>query len=383
MLEREFPLWRLSPVTSGADLERSLSPLYARGKMSQGGVLWAVIGGAEDLSAAAADGILACGLIWLDLVRRGAGRKVCTGLRVILPKGRETVTAARMAWLRSDELHFELWAYSSRGELRRIEPETAGNLTVSVPRCHPPPKPTGATAERLAEALARVDVESVPLPDGALSLRVRGIEFAQVGRAVMTFGLAGRQSATAKNFPEALRLVDQLSRFRSPDPPSVTNPLYTRNPELWLESQVRKNPTAVDPSLRPTPIYSHVPAAAGRDRGVLDLLAVDAAGRLVVLELKADEDLQAPLQALDYWIRVRLAHERGDFARQGYFPGVALSAAAPRLVLAAPALKFHPTTETILRYLREEARPERVGFSMDWRRELTATFRLKGAERAD
>ena len=38
---------------------------------------------------------------------------------------------------------------------------------------------------------------------------------------------------------------------------------------------------------------------------MLDLLTLDRNARLVVLELKADEDLHLPLQALDYWIRVR------------------------------------------------------------------------------
>ena len=38
---------------------------------------------------------------------------------------------------------------------------------------------------------------------------------------------------------------------------------------------------------------------------MLDLLTLDRNGRLTVIELKADEDLHLPLQALDYWIRVR------------------------------------------------------------------------------
>jgi hypothetical protein len=67
---------------------------------------------------------------------------------------------------------------------------------------------------------------------------------------------------------------------------------------------------------------------------MLDLLAVDYPGRLAVVELKASADIQLPLQALDYWIRVAWRLDRG----------------APRLLLVSPSLEFHPTTETILSY---------------------------------
>ena len=59
------------------------------------------------------------------------------------------------------------------------------------------------------------------------------------------------------------------------------------------------------PELRGDLVYNQVPALSTGDRGMLDLLTLDRNARLVVLELKADEDLHLPLQALDYWMRVR------------------------------------------------------------------------------
>jgi len=59
------------------------------------------------------------------------------------------------------------------------------------------------------------------------------------------------------------------------------------------------------PILQSDLVYSQVPTLSSGDRGMLDLLAGDRIGRLCVIELKADEDLQLPMQALDYWIRVR------------------------------------------------------------------------------
>ena len=78
---------------------------------------------------------------------------------------------------------------------------------------------------------------------------------------------------------------------------------------------------------------------------MLDLLTLDHNGRLAVIELKADEDLHLPMQALDYWIRVRaLKDDRQPsaggrpltaFERQGYFGGAEVSTLDPRLLLVA------------------------------------------------
>ena len=147
-----------------------------------------------------------------------------------------------------------------------------------------------------------------------------------------------------------------------------------------MEAQVRRDITQFDARLRNEPVYGQVPAWAAADRGVLDLLAVDHLGRLAVVELKATADPNLPLQALDYWLRVDWHNRQGDFARQGYFPGVALSAERPRLTLIAPALQFHPTTETILRCLAPEVEVERVGVAVEWQQQdVRVLFRLQGA----
>ena len=114
---------------------------------------------------------------------------------------------------------------------------------------------------------------------------------------------------------------------------------------------------------------------------MLDLLAVDHAGRLAVVELKASADLHLPLQALDYWVRVKWHLDRGEFGANGYFPGIALRPEAPRLLLVSPSLEFHPTTEAILRFFAPQIEVERVGLAVEWRKRLQAVFRLKGAER--
>jgi hypothetical protein len=118
------------------------------------------------------------------------------------------------------------------------------------------------------------------------------------------------------------------------------------------------------------------------------LLALDRDARLTVIELKADEDLHLPLQALDYWIRVRALNEDrkpvagaaggrplSAFERQGYFPGEEVSVLPPRLLLAGPALRIHPANEPVLRYFSPQVEWELLALGENWRRELKIVFR--------
>src|SRR6185437_16907215 len=150
-----------------------------------------------------------------------------------------------------------------------------------------------------------------------------------------------------------------LSRHRNG---THNDPLFRMQPERWLESEFRLGLGDLLPLLRGDLLYSQVPALSSGDRGMLDLLTLDGNGRLVVMELKADEDLHLPLQALDYWIRVRAlnadrrsassgARPVSAFEREGYFEGAEVSPLEPRLLLIAPALRIHPANEAVLRFL--------------------------------
>jgi len=108
---------------------------------------------------------------------------------------------------------------------------------------------------------------------------------------------------------------------------------------------------------------------------VLDLLGVTRRGRLVVIELKASEDLQMPMQAVDYWLRVRRHQREGDFERSGYFPGVEIDPQPPLVWLVAPALRFHSALETVLAYLAPEIQVTRIGLNETWRRGLKVMLR--------
>jgi hypothetical protein len=375
-LNREFPGWDLAELTTEPDLQRSLSAVYPRALLRKGRYAWAAIGAPPEADHS---GVLSFGLIWLDhLRRRHEGRLTIEGLVLYLPEGRERSTCLRLAYIHPEAARCELFVYSEDGFVAHLDPRDAGNLDTRLEPCRRPAEHDDAP--ELAALLQLPEVESVRKQDGSLSLRVRGLEFAQASAGRLAFGLREHVAAGPHNLAEVRSLASNLAGWRAPSA-DREHPLYRVNPEAWLESQVRANLEQIDASLLPDPVYGQVPAFAGGERGVFDLLAVDRSGRLAVLELKASADLHLPLQALDYWMRVKWHLDRDEFSACGYFPGSALRAEAPRLLLISPALDFHPTTETILGFLSPAVDVERIGVGVEWRRRLEVMFRLSGAQR--
>jgi hypothetical protein len=375
-LSRQFPGWTIREISTEPDLEHSLSPAFPRALLTKGTTAWAAIGAPPDTGAPAAS--LTFGLIWLEYVRARERKLQVEGLAIFVPAGRERGTCLRVRWLDTSRAQYRVYVYSE-GYEAAADLSDYGNVDTEVlPRRSPAPDACTA-ADEMLEQLATIDaVEIIETSDQGRSVRVRGLEFAREREGRLTFGLETKRTASTSNSAEILALARELVRVRSVEAPH--GELYQRYPELWLESQVRKSVTEIDASLRPLPIYGQVPALAAGERGIIDLLAVDHRGRLAVLELKASEDPHLPLQALDYWLRVRWHLERNEFTAKGYFPGIELVKDPPRMFLIAPALNFHPSTDVVLRYFLPAIEVERIGLGMDWRSELKAMFRIRGAE---
>ena len=117
---------------------------------------------------------------------------------------------------------------------------------------------------------------------------------------------------------------------------------------------------------------------------MLDLLTVTRGGRLAILELKADEDLHFPLQGLDYWIRVhwlqqqRNASGAGELEQNGYFPGIPLLPHSPLMYYIVPALRVHPSMETVLQHLSPAIAWTLIALNEGWRSEPKVIFRKRG-----
>jgi hypothetical protein len=373
-LRRQFPEWDLAELSAEANLEFSLSPAFPRAFLRHGQHGWAAIACPPEGDASA---LLAFGLIWLSYLRARERRLTVEGLALYVPVGHERSTALRLLCLSAAAARFEVFTYTEEDFIAAVDPRDHGNLDTRLKPCSRP-APNESAAWRAIAGLPAV--ERVARHDGSTSLRVRGIEFAELSGSELFFGMTERRPAREHHISEIERLVEELDRARCPEAADRDHPLYRQFPEAWLESQARAEIETLDASLRRDPIYGQVPAFAGGERGVLDLLAVDHSGRLAVLELKASADLQLPLQALDYWIRVKWHLDRGEFSSHGYFPGVELRPDPPRLLLVSPSLEFHPTSETLLCYFAPEIAVERIGLAVEWRKGLKVMFRLTGAE---
>ena len=209
-----------------------------------------------------------------------------------------------------------------------------------------------------------------------VALRFRGLEFARFAEGQLAIGVGDtRREAGPWHAARMEALLRELDLHRNPLAHERNHPFYRAAPERWIETLIQRDPAQLDAQLDSRFLYSQVPAFAAADRGVIDLLGVTLHRRLVVIELKASEDIQLPMQAVDYWLRVRQHLERGDFQRYGYFAGMELDPRPPLVWLVAPALRFHAATDTILKYMAPEIQFTRIGLNEEWRRGIRVVFR--------
>ncbi len=372
-LRRQFPGWTVRDLSAEPDLENSLSPAYPRALLARGASGIAAIGASTAMTDPS--GALTFGLIWLDYLRRREKGLSVEALAVFLPSGGERPACLRALHLDRARVNYRLFAYDDAWE-SEIDLRDHGNVDTEV-------RPNLAGSTSLPEWFARLaempEVDILTASDGSRSARVRGLEIAREQGGKVSFGLHTKEPASSSSGAEVQALAREVALRRTASQGGARGELYSRSPELWLESQVRRHLDTIDPLLVTAPVYGQVPAIAAMDRAVLDLLAVERGGRLAVLELKASEDPHLPLQAMDYWVRVNWHRERGEFTANGYFPGVELKRVPARMILIAPALEFHPTTETVLSYFSPSIEVERIGVNMNWRSGLRVAFRATGA----
>ena len=130
LLPRYFPDFKVEGLRTAMDLERSFGPSYARGMLVCGNSAWAVIAINGEESQALVDGILTFGVLWLHHCREhSGGRRLVEGLRLILPRGKSAVTAARLAWMNARAAKWELYELDEKTEeLYQREYSDQGNL---------------------------------------------------------------------------------------------------------------------------------------------------------------------------------------------------------------------------------------------------------------
>ena len=380
VLRREYPGFKVEHLSISPDLEHSFSPVYTRAVLRAGQSAFAVLGVNGEETQSSVDAALSFGILWMDYQRQHlAGRAHVEGLKLFLPPGRSEIVRQRAAHLNAEAAKWQIFELEERSEI--CEPRDSadsGNIMTRLTRA----VDGHAARERFAASVARIHAlapaaEITVESASEVVFRLYGLVFARAritpvsgsfrNAESISFGIGPAEYVLDESNESRFReLLQRITEHRRPGG-SHTNLFFRLAPERWLETLITRDVRAIDERLDGRFVYSQVPAFTAADRAMLDVLTCTLDGRLAVLELKADEDIHLPLQGLDYWARVRWHQQRGEFARYGYFAGRELSSAPPLLFLVAPALRVHPATDVLLRYLSPQIEWTLVQVDERWR----------------
>jgi hypothetical protein len=311
-VERQFPGFAISRLTSGVNLEKSFGPIYARGLLKHGQTAFALLGVNASESQGSVDAALTFGILWLDVCREAAAaRMLVEGLLLFVPSGCSGLVRERMANLNRAAAKWSLFEFDERHDaVVEIDSTDRGNVATRLVHA----TNEAAAQERFADSIARIKgilpaSEVVVLSPAELAFRWRGLEFARArltSEAVtfctkqeILFGVGAEERVLDdRNWTFFLQLLTTLRNCRHPYGPRGER-LFRMHPERWLESLVMTDVSVIDDRLEPESVYSQVPAFSAADRAMIDVLTLTRDGRLAVVELKADEDIHLPLQGLD------------------------------------------------------------------------------------
>jgi hypothetical protein len=399
LLAARFGGIRLQNATPGATNSElavgSPARRYARLRWTLGGETVLAVGVSEAESQTEIDGVIAAGLVWLaNFNRQRAARQSSEQAKRLwfcLPRGHSEKAMAetameRLTLLNTSHLgaHFECFEVDERREeLRPVQLATQNELLNAHPRELKWPE-SAPTSNGWRERIIRLAPDLIEFRQiaGRESYAINGLEFARLSygeEAGLKFGVAGLRDERGEietssfstlseaNFHRLERLVREIITHRSAQTPDRRHPFYRLREEAWLESLLRRDIRTLDAAFDDRFVYSQIPAWRGEERSVIDLLTVNHEARLAVIEIKATEDAQLPLQGMDYWLRVEQARLRGEFARRGLFAGIELAGSPPLLYLVAPRLRFHRTFAIVSRCLSSQIEAYQVGLNANWR----------------
>src|SRR5262249_35145553 len=169
-----------------------------------------------------------------------------------------------------------------------------------------------------------------------------------------------------------LKLLHDLQTYRNAECRDRRHWFFRAAGEAWLESILRRDISRLDPGLIVAPLHAQFrtsPGGADRAGGArpIDLLALRQDGRLVVIELKVNEDREHVFQGVDYWRRVEAHRRRGHISAARLFDEREITDESPLVYLVAPALRFHPSFHTLAKIIAPDIEIYRFDINEDWR----------------
>jgi hypothetical protein len=228
----------------------------------------------------------------------------------------------------------------------------------------------------MAQAPQAIDVVS---SRHGQTLRYHGLPFARVRRLMeqerVWCGVEGsrRRPLHLHSAADWEKLLNDLRGYRHKDCRDRRHWFYRAAGEAWLESILRRDVSKLDPGLIIAPLHAQFRTSHGGAPGPpggarpIDLLALRHDGRLVVIELKVNEDREHVFQGVDYWRRVEAHRRRGHLSAAKLFGERDISDESPLVYLVAPALRFHPSFATLASTIAADIEIYRFDINEDWR----------------
>lgn len=248
-----------------------------------------------------------------------------------------------------------------------------------LPRFPPVLEPEASERAKQIVAEAPNAIDAVHSRHGQ-TLRYHGLPFARVRRLMdqdrVWFGIEGQRRRAFHEYHHRDwdKLLSDLRTYRDQKCRDRRHWFYRAAGESWLESILRRDISKLDPGLIIAPLHAQFRTSHGGAFGSrggarpIDLLALRHDGRLVVIELKVNEDREHVFQGVDYWRRVEAHRRRGHISAARLFGEREISDESPLVYLVAPALRFHPSFATLAKTIAPDIEIYRFDINEDWRK---------------
>ncbi len=379
LIGRRFKGWRVESILAGTDRMRHQSGAILRVLLGRGERHQLLLVAYPD-SGPSPDRMLSSALLWWDAVRADLRPE---GLLVCVPENWSQELVRSLPALAVPVQCFEYrrdWVdgvpvVAAATGLERVFPSSALASEVFSP-CVLFPFLSNVP-DVLFQLQKRFSSLDLTYRKGAWEASHLGFRMAwsEPGEHLCYFDPQRPRVLDAETLADFCSYLEQVCRYRTFPPPNPRHFFYRYRQERWLESLVIRGHRLLNDRFSEV-IYSQVPSYLDGQRKVLDLLTVTDSGRLAVVELKTERNLDLIFQGLDYWERVRQHLYRQEFQKAGYFGGISLSAESPLLYLVCPLFEFHKTMPIIRRYLKPETSVQCVGLNTDWKKGLRVLRRF-------
>ena len=376
----------VSEFLSGAKVERAvLSPgmrrdqpgRYARIILRRPHERIAVTATVAQSDARNVDSLFSSALLWFNRVSQSSKKPFIEKLLMIVEHQILEAARQRHVLLREDlQRRIELLEIDDEWQaIEATRPWARKNLWRKRLARFPPVN-EGEALDRAQEIISFAPhaIDSVASRHGQ-TLRYYGLPFARLrrvlGRDRLWFGIEGSRRRLLADYhgEDWKKLLLDLEEHRSVEAADRRHWFYRAAGEAWLESILRRDISKLDPGLIVAPLHAQFRTSHGGPTGArpIDLLALRHDGRLVVIELKVNEDREHVFQGVDYWRRVEAHRRRGHISAAKLFGEREISDESPLVYLVAPTLRFHPSFRTLAKTIAPDIEVYRFDINEDWR----------------